>query len=54
MEDLSGAKQPTYESAMRTLWVGDLQYWMDETYLYNLFSGSTKVESVKVIRNKST
>lgn len=37
-----------------TLWVGDLAFWMDESYLYNLFVASGELQSVKVIRNKAT
>eukprot|EP01025_Chloroclados_australasicus_P034089 TRINITY_DN34915_c0_g1_i7.p3 TRINITY_DN34915_c0_g1~~TRINITY_DN34915_c0_g1_i7.p3 ORF type:complete len:145 (+),score=11.37 TRINITY_DN34915_c0_g1_i7:53-436(+) len=54
MDDYGANKQANYENAIRTLWIGDLQYWMDESYIYNLFSGSCKLESVKVIRNKTT
>ncbi|KAJ7546183.1 hypothetical protein O6H91_08G033100 [Diphasiastrum complanatum] len=54
--------QPTmYSSGMtmsqedlKTLWIGDMQYWMDETYLHGIFSYSGEVISVKVIRNKQT
>eukprot|EP00252_Welwitschia_mirabilis_P025186 TRINITY_DN776_c0_g2_i4.p1 TRINITY_DN776_c0_g2~~TRINITY_DN776_c0_g2_i4.p1 ORF type:complete len:306 (+),score=35.30 TRINITY_DN776_c0_g2_i4:380-1297(+) len=38
----------------RTLWVGDLQYWMDETYLHGCFAITGEVVSTKVIRNKQT
>nr|CAB3494116.1 unnamed protein product [Digitaria exilis]CAB3499091.1 unnamed protein product [Digitaria exilis] len=38
----------------RTLWIGDLQYWMDENYLYSCFSQAGEVISVKIIRNKQT
>ena len=27
----------------RTLWIGDLQYWMDENYLYSCFSQAGEV-----------
>ncbi|CAI0468269.1 unnamed protein product, partial [Linum tenue] len=39
---------------VRTLWIGDLQYWMDENYLHSCFSHTGEVASVKVIRNKQT
>ncbi|KAG0448217.1 hypothetical protein HPP92_027912 [Vanilla planifolia] len=29
--------QPTNPNEVRTLWIGDLQYWMDESYVYNCF-----------------
>lgn len=38
----------------RTLWVGDLHPWMDESYLYSCFAASGQVSSVKIIRNKQT
>ncbi|KAK4284396.1 hypothetical protein QN277_001236 [Acacia crassicarpa] len=48
--------QPSSADEVRTLWIGDLQYWMDENYLYNCFAhtGEVNVGSVKVIRNKQT
>ncbi|KAG2306218.1 hypothetical protein Bca52824_025966 [Brassica carinata] len=39
---------------VKTLWVGDLLHWMDETYLHTCFSHTGEVSSVKVIRNKQT
>ncbi|KAL9268633.1 Polyadenylate-binding protein RBP45-like protein [Drosera capensis] len=39
---------------VRSLWIGDLQYWMDENYLWTCFSSSGELQSVKVIRNKQT
>lgn len=38
----------------RTIWIGDLQPWMDETYLQSCFAQASEVISVKVIRNKQT
>ncbi|KAJ1405593.1 RNA-binding domain superfamily [Sesbania bispinosa] len=46
--------QPASADEIRTLWIGDLQYWMDENYLYNCFAHTGEVASVKVIRNKQT
>ncbi|KAI4298673.1 hypothetical protein L6164_032205 [Bauhinia variegata] len=46
--------QPTSADEVRTLWIGDLQYWMDENYLYSCFAHTGEVASVKVIRNKQT
>ncbi|XP_057754770.1 polyadenylate-binding protein RBP45-like [Arachis stenosperma] len=46
--------QPTSADEVRTLWIGDLQYWMDENYLYTCFAHTGEVTSVKVIRNKQT
>ncbi|CAN8288438.1 unnamed protein product [Cochlearia groenlandica] len=39
---------------VKTLWIGDLLHWMDETYLHSCFSHTNEVSSVKVIRNKQT
>ncbi|KAE9609557.1 putative RNA recognition motif domain-containing protein [Lupinus albus] len=47
-------QQPTSADEVRTLWIGDLQYWMDENYLYTCFAHTGEVASVKVIRNKQT
>ncbi|WOL19987.1 hypothetical protein Cni_G28789 [Canna indica] len=38
----------------KTIWVGDLHYWMDENYLHNCFGHTGEVVSIKVIRNKQT
>ncbi|CAN4110185.1 unnamed protein product [Withania somnifera] len=38
----------------RTIWIGDLQQWMDEGYLHSCFAQAREVISVKVIRNKQT
>eukprot|EP00250_Pteridium_aquilinum_P004001 c14255_g1_i1 orf=231-1595(+) len=44
----------TFEE-VRTLWVGDLQYWMDENYLCSCFAVTgEQILSAKVIRNKQT
>lgn len=44
----------TYEE-VRTLWIGDLQYWMDENYVRSCFSVTAEqIVSAKVIRNKQT
>jgi RNA recognition motif-containing protein len=37
-----------------TLWIGDLQYWVDENYPHTCFSHTGDVVSIKVIRNKET
>ncbi|CAL9183833.1 unnamed protein product [Musa hybrid cultivar] len=42
------------EDEKRTIWVGDLQYWMDENYLLSCFVHTGEVVSIKVIRNKQT
>lgn len=37
------ASQPTSADEIRTLWIGDLQYWMDEQYLVICFAQSGEV-----------
>eukprot|EP00232_Nephroselmis_pyriformis_P025449 CAMPEP_0182866768 /NCGR_PEP_ID=MMETSP0034_2-20130328/8372_1 /TAXON_ID=156128 /ORGANISM="Nephroselmis pyriformis, Strain CCMP717" /LENGTH=184 /DNA_ID=CAMNT_0024999099 /DNA_START=78 /DNA_END=629 /DNA_ORIENTATION=+ len=44
--------QNSTESESRTLWMGDLNYWMDENYLYGLFAHTGDVVTTKIIRNK--
>ncbi|KAJ9153770.1 hypothetical protein P3X46_027177 [Hevea brasiliensis] len=39
---------------IKSLWIGDLQQWMDENYLYSIFVNTGEVVSAKVIRNKQT
>lgn len=46
--------QPQTLEEVRTLWIGDLQIWVDETYLHGCFAHTGEVISVKVIRNKIT
>lgn len=36
----------------KTVWIGDLHYWMDENYLHSCFGHTGEVFSIKVIRNK--
>ncbi|XBI45028.1 hypothetical protein VPH35_109586 [Triticum aestivum] len=45
---------PAGPNEVRTLWLGDLQYWMDENYVYNCFASTGEVQSVKLIRDKQT
>ncbi|KAL5992723.1 Polyadenylate-binding protein rbp47 [Asimina triloba] len=59
---------PSSSDDNKTIWVGDLYYWMDENYLHSCFSPTgevriafkvnltktAKVVSIKVIRNKQT
>ncbi|KAK6124468.1 hypothetical protein DH2020_041789 [Rehmannia glutinosa] len=44
--------QAIADDGIRSLWIGDLQYWMDEQYLYSCFAAAGEVVSAKVIRNK--
>ncbi|TQD92193.1 hypothetical protein C1H46_022231 [Malus baccata] len=46
--------QPTSVEEVRTLWIGDLQYWVDENYLNTCFAHTGEVISIKIIRNKIT
>ncbi|KAM5558227.1 polyadenylate-binding protein RBP47B'-like [Rosa sericea] len=46
--------QPTSIEEVRTLWIGDLQYWVDENYLTTCFAHTGEVISIKIIRNKIT
>ncbi|THG12781.1 hypothetical protein TEA_029000 [Camellia sinensis var. sinensis] len=48
------ASQPSSADEVRTLWIGDLQYWIDEQYLIICFAHTGEVVSAKVIRNKQT
>ncbi|KAI3768963.1 hypothetical protein L6452_00059 [Arctium lappa] len=48
------AAAPSSTDEIRSLWIGDLQYWMDETYVTNCFYNTGEVVSVKIIRNKQT
>ncbi|CAI9105534.1 OLC1v1004473C1 [Oldenlandia corymbosa var. corymbosa] len=47
------AAQPSGAGKPATLWIGDLQPWMDENFLVQYFC-NTGVVSAKVIRNKQT
>ncbi|WVY99359.1 hypothetical protein V8G54_025429, partial [Vigna mungo] len=49
-----GYRQPSTIEEVRTLWIGDLQYWVDETYLGHCFAHIGEVLSIKIIRNKMT
>ncbi|XP_052886506.1 polyadenylate-binding protein RBP47B'-like isoform X1 [Gossypium arboreum] len=55
---------PTSLEEVRTLWIGDLQFWVDESYLNSCFAHTGEVPhslpsyillvSIKIIRNKIT
>ncbi|KAJ6895750.1 hypothetical protein NC651_022086 [Populus alba x Populus x berolinensis] len=49
-----GYHQPATLEEVRTLWIGDLQYWADEAYLTSCFAHTGEVVSIKIIRNKLT
>jgi hypothetical protein len=40
--------QPTSAEEVRTLWIGDLQYWMDENYLFNCFAQAGEVNKLQL------
>lgn len=50
----SSAVQSQSPDEVRTLWIGDLQYWMDESYVHSCFAQSGEAVNVKLIRNKQT
>ncbi|XP_059624111.1 polyadenylate-binding protein RBP45-like [Cornus florida] len=50
----SATAQPASADEIRSLWIGDLQYWMDEQYLMSCFAHTGEAVSVKIIRNKQT
>lgn len=41
----STGMQPQQHDEVKTLWVGDLQYWMDESYLHTCFVHTGEVGS---------
>ncbi|MBA0757784.1 hypothetical protein Gotri_020851 [Gossypium trilobum] len=45
---------PTSLEEVRTLWIGDLQFWVDESYLNSCFAHTGELVSIKIIRNKIT
>ncbi|KAJ4975507.1 hypothetical protein NE237_000613 [Protea cynaroides] len=54
MQSQYQSAQPASADEIRTLWIGDLQYWMEESYLHSCFVHTGEVVTVKVIRNKQT
>ncbi|KAG2563014.1 hypothetical protein PVAP13_8KG324033 [Panicum virgatum] len=48
------AAPPAGPNEVRTLWIGDLQYWIDENYIDGCFAATGEVQSVKLIRDKQT
>ncbi|XP_010433418.1 PREDICTED: polyadenylate-binding protein RBP45C [Camelina sativa] len=47
-----GSQNPGSAGEIRSLWIGDLQPWMDENYLMTVFNVTGEAQSAKVIRNK--
>uniref|UniRef100_A0A1J3DQL0 Polyadenylate-binding protein RBP45A n=1 Tax=Noccaea caerulescens TaxID=107243 RepID=A0A1J3DQL0_NOCCA len=50
----AGSQNPGADGEIRSLWIGDLQPWMDEGYIMSIFAQSGEAQSAKVIRNKQT
>lgn len=51
----SGAAQPVTNEAARTLWMGDLDSWMDESFIKTVFVNATgEGVSVKIIRDRQS
>ncbi|XP_058209692.1 polyadenylate-binding protein RBP45-like isoform X2 [Rhododendron vialii] len=48
------AEQMGGSNEIKSLWIGDLQGWMEENYLYSCFAQTGELTSVKVIRNKQS
>ncbi|KAK4773742.1 hypothetical protein SAY87_028761 [Trapa incisa] len=48
------APQDSGSNEIKSLWIGDLQPYMDENYLLSCFAHTGEVLSAKVIRNKQT
>ena len=44
--------QQAQQSSAKTLWIGDIEPWMDESYVQKMFSNYAAVSSVKLIRDK--
>ena len=45
---------PNEDAHLRTLWIGDLDGYMDENFVYSLFAHTNEVAQIKVIRDKGT
>ena len=42
------APAPAGPNEVRTLWIGDLQYWMDENYVYGCFASTGEVRASSI------
>ena len=42
------------DQGTRTLWVGDLEKWMDESHLFSYFQHTGHCTQVKVLRDKNS
>lgn len=50
----AGAAAAAGSNEIRSLWIGDLQQWMDENYILNCFAHTGEAVTAKVIRNRQT
>ena len=48
------AAEAIADPTIKSLYIGDLQDWMDENYIFGLLSVSGEIVNVKIIRNKVT
>ena len=46
--------QPQTANDSKTIWVGDIESWMDENYINTLFSATGAVVGSKIIRDRNT
>ena len=44
--------QQASQLGAKTLWIGDIEPWMDEHYISGLFQNIAAIQSVKLIRDK--
>uniref|UniRef100_A0A1J3GC13 Polyadenylate-binding protein RBP45C n=1 Tax=Noccaea caerulescens TaxID=107243 RepID=A0A1J3GC13_NOCCA len=49
-----GSQNPGSAGEIRSLWIGDLLPYMDESYLMSIFGPTGEAQTAKVIRNKQT
>lgn len=45
---------PVNHQDSKSLWIGDIESWMDENYIANLFCQVGAVANVKIIRDKNS
>lgn len=43
-----------HQASKTTLWIGDIESWMDEAHVANLFSTVGQVVNVKIKRDRSS
>ncbi|KAL9672877.1 hypothetical protein QQ045_029130 [Rhodiola kirilowii] len=49
-----GPASAAENAEIKTIWIGSLLDWMDESYLYSCFASTGEVANVKIIRNMET